>query len=180
MKRMVGVVGIVGVVGLLSGSPVRAQVAGQTHLEIKYVRDREEYWTLAQQLAHLTTNGASTRPGDLYASGTVSGPTRGSEGSLIELTRNGTEPLQLPTGEELRSSRLGSALAGLTAMAAYGTVLFVMGRGEPASYVGAVREVSVVFGAVFGVLFLGEKGTLMRVLGSVLITCGVGAIATLG
>jgi fumarylacetoacetase len=60
------------------------------------------YWTLAQQLAHLTTNGASTRPGDLYASGTVSGPARGSEGSLIELTRNGAEPLVLPTGEERR------------------------------------------------------------------------------
>jgi drug/metabolite transporter (DMT)-like permease len=38
----------------------------------------------------------------------------------------------------------------------------------------------VVFGAVIGVLFLGEKGTLMRLLGSVMITCGVGAIATLG
>ena len=60
------------------------------------------YWTLAQQLAHLTTNGASSRPGDLYASGTVSGPSRGSEGSLIELTRNGAEPLSLPTGEERR------------------------------------------------------------------------------
>ena len=47
------------------------------------------YWTFAQQLAHLTVNGASTRPGDLFASGTVSGPTPGVEGSLIELTWRG-------------------------------------------------------------------------------------------
>ena len=81
---------------------------------------------------------------------------------------------------EWRSSRWSSALAGLSAMAAYGIVLTVMRRGEPASYVGAVREVSVVFGAAVGVVFLGEKGTLTRVLGSVLITGGVGAIAFLG
>jgi fumarylacetoacetase len=56
------------------------------------------YWTIAQQLAHLTANGAALRPGDLYASGTVSGPDRGSEGSLIELTWGGTEPLTLPDG----------------------------------------------------------------------------------
>jgi fumarylacetoacetase len=42
------------------------------------------YWTPAQQLAHVTVNGASTRPGDLVASGTVSGPDPGTEGSLIE------------------------------------------------------------------------------------------------
>lgn len=81
---------------------------------------------------------------------------------------------------EWRSSRWGSALAGLSALAAYAIVLTVMRRGEPASYVGAAREVSVVFGAVVGVLFLGETGTRTRVLGSVLITCGVGAIALLG
>jgi fumarylacetoacetase len=51
------------------------------------------YWRLPQQVAHLTVNGAHLQVGDLLASGTVSGPVRGSEGSLIELTRNGTEPL---------------------------------------------------------------------------------------
>jgi fumarylacetoacetase len=45
------------------------------------------YWTFPQQLAHATVNGASVRPGDLFASGTISGPTPGSEGSLIELGR---------------------------------------------------------------------------------------------
>jgi drug/metabolite transporter (DMT)-like permease len=81
---------------------------------------------------------------------------------------------------EWRSSRISSALAGLSAMAAYGIVLFVMRCGEPASYVGAVREISVVFGAVVGVAFLKESGTVLRVLGSALITGGVGAIAVLG
>jgi fumarylacetoacetase len=58
------------------------------------------YWTMPQQLAHATSNGASIRTGDLMASGTISGPERGSEGSLIELTRNGAEPLLLPDGSE--------------------------------------------------------------------------------
>ena len=56
------------------------------------------YWTAAQQLAHLTVNGASLRTGDLYASGTVSGDERDQRGSLIELTWNGTEPIELPGG----------------------------------------------------------------------------------
>jgi fumarylacetoacetase len=56
------------------------------------------YWTPAQQLAHLTVNGASVRTGDLYASGTVSGTTRGEAGSFLELTWNGTEPVKLDDG----------------------------------------------------------------------------------
>jgi fumarylacetoacetase len=56
------------------------------------------YWTPAQQLAHLTANGASVRPGDLYASGTVSGPARGQVGSLLELTWGGAEPVTLDDG----------------------------------------------------------------------------------
>jgi fumarylacetoacetase len=53
------------------------------------------YWQFPQQIAHLTSNGASLRTGDLLASGTVSGPERGSEGSLLELTGGGREPLRL-------------------------------------------------------------------------------------
>ncbi|WP_432146476.1 fumarylacetoacetase [Streptomyces sp. bgisy084] len=56
------------------------------------------YWTPDQQLAHMTANGASLRTGDLYASGTISGPRRDQRGSLIELTWNGSEPLALPDG----------------------------------------------------------------------------------
>ncbi|MFD8909976.1 fumarylacetoacetase [Streptomyces sp. NPDC059575] len=57
------------------------------------------YWTAAQQLAHLTVNGASLRTGDLYASGTVSGPAENQRGSLLELTWNGRDPLELPDGK---------------------------------------------------------------------------------
>jgi fumarylacetoacetase len=56
------------------------------------------YWTAAQQLAHLTVNGASLRTGDLYASGTVSGPAPDQWGSLIELSWGGRQPLVLPDG----------------------------------------------------------------------------------
>jgi fumarylacetoacetase len=56
------------------------------------------YWSPAQMLAHLTVNGASIRPGDLFASGTISGPTKESRGSLLELTWNGTEPVTLADG----------------------------------------------------------------------------------
>ncbi|MEV1144425.1 fumarylacetoacetase [Micromonospora sp. NPDC049799] len=56
------------------------------------------YWTPAQQLAHLTVNGASLRTGDLYASGTVSGPERGQVGSFLELSWGGTEPVKLSDG----------------------------------------------------------------------------------
>nr|WP_248508423.1 fumarylacetoacetase [Streptomyces sp. D2-8] len=56
------------------------------------------YWTAAQQLAHMTFNGASLRTGDLFASGTISGPTEQSRGSLIELTWNGRDPLEINGG----------------------------------------------------------------------------------
>jgi fumarylacetoacetase len=56
------------------------------------------YWTPAQQLAHLTGNGASLRTGDLYASGTVSGDAPDQLGCLLELTRGGQDPLRLPDG----------------------------------------------------------------------------------
>lgn len=60
------------------------------------------YWTFAQQLAHTTVNGATTRAGDLFGSGTVSGPTPGERGSMIELTWRGAQPLTLGDGS-LRS-----------------------------------------------------------------------------
>jgi fumarylacetoacetase len=57
------------------------------------------YWTAAQQLAHMTVNGACLRTGDLYGSGTVSGPAERERGSLLELTWNGRDPLELPDGK---------------------------------------------------------------------------------
>jgi fumarylacetoacetase len=58
----------------------------------------EMYWTPAQQLAHMTVNGAALRTGDLYASGTVSGRERSQVGSFLELTWGGREPVSLPGG----------------------------------------------------------------------------------
>jgi len=60
------------------------------------------YWTPAQQLAHLTANGAWVNPGDLYASGTVSGARRDQAGSFIELTWGGAEPVRLADGGSRR------------------------------------------------------------------------------
>ncbi len=56
------------------------------------------YWSIYQQLAHHTSNGCNVRPGDLMASGTISGPTKDSYGSLLELTWKGTHPIELPDG----------------------------------------------------------------------------------
>ena len=57
------------------------------------------YWSPAQMLAHLTVNGASLRTGDLFASGTVSGPEREQRGSFLELSWGGTEPFTV-AGQE--------------------------------------------------------------------------------
>lgn len=58
------------------------------------------YWNMAQQLAHHTVNGCNIKVGDLYASGTISGPTPDSYGSMLELTWQGKNPLQMPDGTE--------------------------------------------------------------------------------
>jgi fumarylacetoacetase len=94
------------------------------------------YWTPAQQLAHLTVNGASLRTGDLFASGTVSGPERDQRGSLIELSEGGTEPLRLADGSTRTFLEDGDvASISATAPATDGGRLClgeVTGRVEPA------------------------------------------------
>jgi fumarylacetoacetase len=60
------------------------------------------YWTLGQMATHHASNGCHLRPGDLLASGTVSGPSKDARGCLLELTWRGAEPITLPTGEERR------------------------------------------------------------------------------
>jgi fumarylacetoacetase len=57
------------------------------------------YWTVAQMVAHHTSNGCNLRPGDLFGSGTVSGTEPGTEGCLLEMTRGGRNPVSLPNGE---------------------------------------------------------------------------------
>jgi len=61
---------------------------------------RYMYWTMAQQLVYHTSSGCNTRVGDLMGSGTISGPTPESLGSLMEMTFNGREPVTLETGEK--------------------------------------------------------------------------------
>ena len=60
------------------------------------------YWNMAQQLAHHTVNGCNIRPGDLMGSGTISGPTEDSYGSMLELCWKGTNPLKMNDGSERR------------------------------------------------------------------------------
>jgi fumarylacetoacetase len=61
---------------------------------------RDMYWSPAQMLAHMTVNGASLRPGDLFGSGTVSGPDKESRGCFLELSWSGQEPIRLADGSE--------------------------------------------------------------------------------
>ncbi len=74
------------------------------------------YWTMAQMVAHHTVNGCNLRPGDLMASGTISGPTPAAFGSLLELAWNGEKPLALPSGETRAFLEDGDRLT-LTALA---------------------------------------------------------------
>jgi fumarylacetoacetase len=69
------------------------------------------YWSIAQQLAHHAVNGCNLQPGDLLASGTISGPTEDSRGCMLELTWRGAKPLSLPTGENRKWLEDGDCLA---------------------------------------------------------------------
>ena len=68
------------------------------------------YWSMAQQLAHHTVGGCNLQPGDLLASGTISGPTEDSRGCMLELTWRGANPLSLPNGESRKWLEDGDTL----------------------------------------------------------------------
>ena len=68
------------------------------------------YWTIAQMLTHHASNGCNLRPGDLLASGTVSGPGKSERGCMLELTWRGAEPVRLPSGEERKFLQDGDEL----------------------------------------------------------------------
>jgi fumarylacetoacetase len=72
---------------------------------------RNLYWSVAQQLAHHTVGGCNLQPGDLLASGTISGPTEQSRGCMLELTWRGANPLKLPSGEERKWLEDGDTLS---------------------------------------------------------------------
>jgi fumarylacetoacetase len=76
--------------------------AGMPAFRVSHVRFTQMYWTLAQLLTHHASNGCNLNPGDLLASGTVSGAAKDSRGCMQELTWRGTEPITLPSGEQRR------------------------------------------------------------------------------
>jgi len=77
----------------------RMQDEGVPPMVVSRGSARDLYWTLGQMVAHHTSNGCNLRPGDLLASGTVSGPAPENRGCLLERTWRGAEPIELPTGE---------------------------------------------------------------------------------
>jgi fumarylacetoacetase len=80
------------------------------------------FWTVSQMLTHHASNGCNLRPGDLMASGTVSGPDKENRGCLLELSWRGSEPVQLPGGEERRFLEDGDELIFRGRCAAQGAV----------------------------------------------------------
>ena len=84
-------------VGLLTP---KMRAAGQTDASICRTSYRHAYWTVAQMVTHHTVNGCNLQPGDLFGSGTLSGPTLDQAAALIELTAGGKNPMALPGGEQ--------------------------------------------------------------------------------
>jgi fumarylacetoacetase len=84
---------------------LEVQLQSQTMIEpatIATSNFKYMYWSICQQLAHHTVNGCNAQPGDLYGSGTISGPGKSERGSMLELSWRGTETVELPNGEERR------------------------------------------------------------------------------
>ncbi|GAB5534040.1 MAG: fumarylacetoacetase [Rubricoccaceae bacterium] len=121
------------------------------HLESKAMRDagtdpavvsrsnaKYLYWSPEQQLVHHTVNGCNARPGDLMASGTISGETPDSYGSFLELTWRGSKPMALPSGEERKFLADGDRVV-LTGVAEIDGIR--VGFGEVSGVVEAAREV---------------------------------------
>jgi fumarylacetoacetase len=91
-----GALGIDMTVSLLTQ---RMRDAGQPPYRLSQGPASNMYWTVAQIVAHHTSNGCNLNPGDLLGTGTISGPQRDGYGSLLEISRGGAEPLVLPNGE---------------------------------------------------------------------------------
>ncbi len=77
---------------------IKPQNGGET--KISKTNFKYMYWNMSQQLAHQTVNGCNIKPGDMYGSGTISGPTPDSYGSMLELAWQGTKPVKLNDGSE--------------------------------------------------------------------------------
>jgi len=68
-------------------------------VELSQSNFKDSYWTVAQMVAHHTVNGCNLKAGDMFGSGTQSGPNPDEAGSLLELSNAGTEQISLPNGE---------------------------------------------------------------------------------
>jgi fumarylacetoacetase len=93
---------------------------------------RHQYWSIAQMVAHHAVGGCNLRAGDLLGSGTISGPQKREAGALMELARNGTEPVTLSTGENRSYVEDGDAiiLRGFCEKAGHARIGFGESRGE--------------------------------------------------
>ncbi len=74
--------------------------AGEKETRVCRTNFKHMYWNINQQLAHHTVNGCNIQVGDMYASGTISGPDSDSYGSMLELAWKGTKPVKLADGSE--------------------------------------------------------------------------------
>ena len=95
-NREAGAIDIQLEVWLQTPAMLKAGSQGERLMTSNYV---DAYWTVAQMVAHHTVNGCNLRPGDLFGSGTLSGPEAGQGGSLLELSDGGKRPLRLANGE---------------------------------------------------------------------------------
>lgn len=97
---------------LTETTPSAFDITLEVHLSTSHMREhnlspvrlssgnlRDLHWSFAQMLTHHTSNGCNLLPGDILASGTISGPTPNSQACLLEITQRGNVPLELPTGE---------------------------------------------------------------------------------
>jgi fumarylacetoacetase len=89
---------------------VHLQANGDDPMRICSTNFKYMYWNVLQHLAHQSSGGVNVRPGDLYASGTVSGPTPDSYGSMLEICWRGTKPVTLPNGEQRKFVNDGDAV----------------------------------------------------------------------
>jgi fumarylacetoacetase len=93
---------------LLASAAMREKGLAPTRISLGTFADM--YWTMSQMLAHHTSTGCNMRPGDLLASGTISGPAKESRGCMLERTWRGTEPVMLGDGTERRFLQDGDEL----------------------------------------------------------------------
>ena len=85
--------------------------AGDAPVRLSAAEFADSYWTVAQMLTHHASNGCNLQPGDLFGSGTMSGPAAYQGGSLLELTQGGKQPITLPNGEQRTFLQDGDSVA---------------------------------------------------------------------